>query len=176
MLHKRMMRFLTALAALFGMAALSAPAAAADTTFLFTGQCSDCTGTGTGTLVLQDYTIGDLLNASNFVSFSYSSNLTNFAIDSVDGIVGSLSNLPGANFVNFFDGDHVFSSLAVGGLSAWCTGASNACASDFGSSSSWALAAAGAVPEPAIWAAMVLGFGLLGMSMRRPRHADLLHA
>jgi hypothetical protein len=176
MLHMRMMRFLTALAALFGMAALSAPAAATDTSFLFTGECADCTGTGTGTLVLQDYTIGDLLSADNFVSFNYSSNLTSFTIDSVNGIVGSLSTLPGANFVSFFNGDYVFSSLAVGGLSAWCTGTAGSCASDFGTSSSWSLAAAGSVPEPAIWAAMVLGFGLLGMTMRRPRNVHLLHA
>lgn len=176
MLHKRMMRLLTAFAALWGMAVLSAPAAATDTSFLFSGTCTDCTGTGSGTLVLKDYNIGDLLSADNFVSFTYSSNLTSFTIDSVNGIIGSISNLPGANFVNFFDADHVFSSLAVGGLSAWCTGAINACASDFGSSSSWSLAVAGAVPEPAIWVAMVLGFGLLGASMRRPRNAHLIHA
>src|ERR1044072_7874497 len=99
MLHKRMMRFLTALAALFGMAALSAPAAATDTTVLFTGTCSDCTGTGKGTLVLQDYTIGDALSAANFVSFSYSSNLTSFTLDSVNQLIGSLLNVPGANVV-----------------------------------------------------------------------------
>jgi hypothetical protein len=28
------------------------------------------------------------------------------------------------------------------------------------------------VPEPAIWGAMVLGFGLLGATMRRPRHSS----
>ena len=175
MLHKRMMRFLTALAALFGMAVLAAPVAAADTTFLFTGTCSDCAGTGTGTLVLKDYTLGDLLGADNFVSFSYSSNLTSFTLNSVNTLIGSLSNLPGANFVEFNDADFVFSSFAAGQISPWCTGATGSCGSDFGLTSSWSLVA-GAVPEPAMWAVMVLGFGLLGASMRRPRQAGLLHA
>lgn len=175
MLHKRMMRFLTALVALFGMAALSAPAAAVDTTFLFTGTCSDCTGTGKGTLVLKDYTIGDALSTANFVSFSYSSNLTSFSLDSVNQLIGSLTNLPGANFVEFNSDDFVFSSFAAGGFSPWCTGPTGTCGDDFGLTSSWSLAAA-SVPEPAMWAVMVLGFGLLGASMRRPEHVSLLQA
>lgn len=175
MLHKRMMRFLTALAALFGMAALAAPAAATDTTFLFTGTCTDCTGTGTGTLVLQDYTIGDALSTANFVSFTYSSNLTSFTLNSVNQLIGSLSNVPGANFVEFNDDDFVFISSALGAISPWCTGPTGTCGSDFGLTSSWSLAA-GAVPEPAMWAVMVLGFGLLGASMRRPRLEGLLQA
>ena len=38
------------------------------------------------------------------------------------------------------------------------------------------LATTAAVPEPAMWGAMVLGFGLLGASMRRPRRIGLMHA
>lgn len=170
------MRFLTAVAALFGMAALSAPAAAVDTTFLFKGTCGDCTGTGTGTLVLKNYTIGEVLSADNFVSFSYTSNLTTFTFNSVKTLIGSLSSLPGANFVEFNNDDFVFSSFAAGGISPWCTGSTGTCGSDFGLSSSWSLAAAGAVPEPAIWLVMVLGFGLLGASMRPPRHVGLIQA
>lgn len=45
------------------------------TTFYFTGNCSDCTLTSPpaiGTLVLEGYTPGDAITASNFVAFAYS--------------------------------------------------------------------------------------------------------
>ena len=59
------------------------PAAYAITTtetFTFTGDCSDCSasggsGTASGTLVLQNYTLGTLLQSDNFVSFTYTSAL-----------------------------------------------------------------------------------------------------
>ena len=175
MLHKRTTRALTALAALFGMAAFAVPAAAVDTTVQFTGDCTDCTGTGTGTLVLKDYTLGDALSADNFVSFTYSSNLTNFTLNSVSQLIGTFTSFPGAAFVEFNDDDFVFSSFAAGAMSPWCTGSTGTCGSDFGATSSWSLVAA-AVPEPATWGAMVLGFGLLGATMRRPRRDGLLQA
>jgi hypothetical protein len=55
--------------------------ASAITTYTFTGDCTDCTGQGMGTLVLQNYTLGDELETSNFVSFTYSSNLLSFTSD-----------------------------------------------------------------------------------------------
>jgi hypothetical protein len=173
MLHKRMMRFLTALAALVGLASLATPAAAVS--FEFAGTCIDCTGTGTGTLVLKDYTIGDTLTTDNFVSFTYSSNLLTFALTSVDDLTGSLTGATGPAFVAFHGGGYTFDSFVAGPFSPWCTGVTGACASDFGLISSWSLVAA-SVPEPAIWAVMVLGFGLLGATMRRPRHIGLLNA
>lgn len=173
MLRKWTMRCLTALAALFGAAIIAAPAAAVD--FEFSGTCIDCSGTGKGTLVLKDYTFGDTLTADNFVSFTYSSNLLNYTLNSVDDLTGSLTAATGPAFVVFHGGGYVFDSLVAGPFSPWCTGASGACAADFGLLSSWSLAAA-SVPEPAIWGAMVLGFGLLGASMRRPRQAGLIQA
>ena len=175
MLHKRMMRLFTALAALFGVVALAAPAAATDTKFLFTGLCIDCTGTGTGELVLKNYTLGDVLTKSNFVSFTYTSNLTSFSLDHVTSLVGSFSTLPGSAFVALYDEDYVFSSFSTPFFSPWCAGSTGTCGSDFGLISSWSLVA-GSVPEPAMWAAMVLGFGLLGATMRRPRRAGMLYA
>jgi hypothetical protein len=166
MLHKRMMRFLTALAALIGFASWAAPAAAAD--FDFSGLCIDCAGSGTGTLVLKDYTPGDTLTTDNFVSFTYESNILSYALTSVDDLTGSLAG-SGPAYVAFHGGGYTFGSFAAGPFSPWCTGTTGTCASDFGLFSSWSLASS--VPEPAIWGAMVLGFGLLGASMRRPRHS-----
>jgi len=173
MLHKRTMRFLTALAALFGLAAIAAPAAAVD--FKFSGTCIDCTGTGTGTLVLKNYTLGSTLTSANFVSFSYTSNLLSYSLNSVDDLTGSLTAATGPAFVVFHGGGYTFDSLVAGPFSPWCTGTTGACSSDFGLFSSWSLAA-GSVPEPAMWGVMVLGFGLLGASMRRPRRTGLLTA
>ena len=172
MLHERIMRFLTAMAALIGLATLAAPAAA--TTFGFSGICIDCAGTGTGTLVVKDYTLGDTLTSSNFVSFTYSSNLLSYALSSVDDLTGTLTAGTGPAYVAFHGGGYTFSSFAAGPFSPWCTGLTGACGSDFGLFSSWSLAAS--VPEPAMWGVMVLGFGLLGASMRRPRRVGQLYA
>jgi len=64
------------------IAAMSLPgrAAAQDSVYDFSGSCSDCQNTGSGVLTLQDYTPGTALSASNFVSFTYSSNLLTFNI------------------------------------------------------------------------------------------------
>lgn len=173
MLHKRMMRLLTALSAIFGLAAIAAPAAAVD--FKFTGTCIDCSGTGIGTLVLKDYTLGDTLTSANFVSFTYASNLLSYTLSSVDDLTGSLSAGTGPAFVVFHGGGYTFDSLVAGPFSPWCTGATGACSSDFGLMSSWSLVAS-TVPEPAMWGVMVLGFGLLGATMRPRRTTGLLHA
>lgn len=174
MLQKRITRFLTALIALFGAAVLAAPATATNTSFLFTGNCFDCTGTATGELVVKDYTLGDVLTTGNFVSFTYSSNLTSFTLDTVTSLVGSFTVLPGSAFVVLFNDDYAFSSLSTPFFSPWCAGATGTCGSDFGFFSSWSLA--GSVPEPAMWVAMVMGFGLLGATMRRPRRIGALYA
>ena len=173
MLHKHMMRFLTALSAIFGLAAIAAPAAAVD--FKFSGTCIDCSGTGEGTLVLKDYTLGDTLTSANFVSFTYTSSLLSYSLSSVDDLTGSLTAATGPAFVVFHGGGYTFDSFVAGPFSPWCTGSTGACSSDFGLFSSWSLVA-GTVPEPAMWGVMVLGFGLLGASMRRPRRANMLHA
>jgi hypothetical protein len=55
-------------------------ALAQDTVYDFSGNCSDCQNTGAGVLTLQNYTAGTSLNASNFVSFTYTSNLLTFNV------------------------------------------------------------------------------------------------
>jgi hypothetical protein len=166
------MRFLTALAALIGFAAAAAPASA--TTFTFSGLCFDCTGTGTGTLEVKNYTLGSTLTAANFVSFSYTSNLLTYSLGSVDDLTGSLTGATGPAYVSLHGGGYSFNSLVTGPFSPWCTGTTGTCGSDFGFLSSWSVAAA--VPEPAIWFTMILGFGALGASMRRPRSLGVIHA
>jgi hypothetical protein len=62
--------------------------------YTWTGTCTDCDGTATATLNLQDYnpTALDGLSDFNFVSFSYQSNLVNFSTS--DGLEDSSGELP----------------------------------------------------------------------------------
>lgn len=172
MLHKRMTRWLAAPAAIIGVG-LAAPASAV--VFDFTGTCFDCTGTGKGRLALKDYHLGDVLTSSNFVKFTYSSNLLSYSLTSVDDLTGSLTGATGPAYVALHGGGYTFNSLVVGPFSPWCTGTTGTCGSDFGFISSWSLAA-GSVPEPAMWGVMVLGFGLLGASMRPSQRTTVLYA
>ena len=90
---------------LLGIGALTAAAplqAASIQTFLFSGVCDpmDCTGFGTGTLVLTNYTQGTAIGISNFVTFSYGGTnlLAPFVILQADvtSLVGNIPNgLPG---------------------------------------------------------------------------------
>lgn len=130
-------------------------------TFTFTGPCVDCTGVGVGTLVLANYTLGADLTTDNFVSFSYTSNLTTFTLTGVgpdfgeiDSIFGILpETLPSAADVTFTSSQLlVFQSASSG---TWCAGISG-CNLDFGiEGATWQAG----VPEPATGALMFAGFG-----------------
>jgi hypothetical protein len=137
-------------------------------TYYFTGDCSDCTGTGLGTLTLQNYTPGATIttDTNNFVSFSYTSNLTSFSISAnqLVFIFGAIptapSELPGPAELFLQDNNSpadVFNSTTGGG---WCAGAGTACGNDQGTTSSWATA----TPEPATVIPVVVavfGFGIV---------------
>ncbi|MBS0362945.1 MAG: PEP-CTERM sorting domain-containing protein [Proteobacteria bacterium] len=91
------------LAGSLGLLALaaSAPAQAAQV-FNFSGACIDCSGDGVGTLTLADGAHG-ALTKTDFVSFSYRSNLVSFDISSADivAVVGSLDpNNLGATYID----------------------------------------------------------------------------
>ena len=144
--------------------------------YTFTGACDDCTGVGTGTLVLQNYQEGDDLTLDNFVEWTYSSNLLSVDITSVDYIDGSLADLPGRANVDF--GNYVtngdlspfyFSSSTEDGSFNWDTG--YLITYDHGADHTWSLAASSAAPEPGTWAMMVGGFGLAGATVRRKKPA-----
>jgi hypothetical protein len=69
-------RHLSVLAIAVTIGAASASATIAVEVYTFTGEYTDCTGNGAGTLILlADYALGTPLSAEDLVSFNYSSNL-----------------------------------------------------------------------------------------------------
>jgi hypothetical protein len=159
-------------------------ASAIITTYDFTGDCTDCTGQGTGTLVLANYTLGDPLETSNFVSFTYSSNLLSFESDSLDSGYGNLQgmlpvDLPGPATVEIEglvlvpgcgDCDELGFDSATYDSDAWSIGVE-----DYGTNGIWSAAATNtAVPEPS--SLVTLAAGLAGLVAWRLRRASALFA
>jgi hypothetical protein len=137
----------------------------------FTGFCEvDCSNTATGVLTLQNYALGDFLSSSNFVSFSYSSNVLSFTISSGDSLLsvgGSIAG-NGANSVGIGNADHFFESQNSG---LWCVDNSAFCNQlqndDAGTEGTWEVSARG-VPEPGSFALAAIGMaGLLLVATRR---------
>ena len=133
------------------------------TTYQFVGQCTDCTGTGTGSLTVQNYTLGAGLTYCNFVSFSYHSNLTSFTITSSNftSLSGGLpASLPAsANVSVVGPGNNALTSNANG---SWFVGAS-----DYGPTSSWSLPQVTNVPVMSVpmLIGLALMLGLIGAAM-----------
>jgi hypothetical protein len=164
------MKDLVRLGTLCVAAALLAGLSYASTiTYTFTDDCCDDSfgpGSGTGTLVLQNYTPGDELETSNFVSFSYSSpSVPSFSTDTL-GVGGSLSgalppaDLPGPALVVI--GGLFFSEISNDGAFELGDEA------DFGTDGIWSVAAAAtAVPEPS--SLVMLAAGLAGLVAWRQR-------
>ena len=138
-------------------------------TYEFTGVCgaSDCANNGVALLTLQNFNLGDTIDATNFVSFSYSSNLVSFSIPSFDQ-VGFLSGtlfgpLPSTELFYIRNSDNSDSFLSAQS-GTWCAG--NNCSNDTGSSSAWALSAA-TVPEPTTM--LLFGIPAIGIGLLRRR-------
>jgi hypothetical protein len=140
--------------------------------FYFTGACQDCTGNGTGTLILEYYTQGNDISNDNFVSFSYSSNLLTLSFSGIGtgasqltSITGDLTGLPGPALVSMETGSGaVFYSDPSG---YWCAGTS-ACGGDHGLTSQWSTTSA--TPLPAALPLFAGGLGALGLlGWRRKR-------
>jgi hypothetical protein len=151
------------------MAANATPVAAPPTfeTFTFTGDCSDCAGTGIGTLKLENYTPGNTLTTGNFVSFEYHSNLITEAFSNASFLNGQLGpTFPAAQSVSIFDPLQKFEFFS-GTDGFWCTGPR--CANDIGSSSSWA---ATATPLPAALPLFAGGLGVVGFFARRRKRKN----
>jgi hypothetical protein len=141
------------------------------TDFSFNGTCSaDCTGTATGTLVLQNYTIGSVFDSTNFVDFTYQSDfLGTITVDSSNflGESGAFLSLPGFDTVTIsFKNDTqlwAFQSFTNG---FWCIG--SGCLSDAGTNGEWA-----ATPLPAALPLFATGLGTIGLlGWRRKRKAQ----
>ena len=179
-LHVACAAIIVAVALVFGA---SPPAHAS--TFTFTGQCAiffgNCSGTGNGTLVLTGYTQGNTIVNSNFVSFTYSSNVLSLSFSGASmvfppppgeiySISGNLQNLPGPANVLITTGpnseDVVFQSF-VGGTGNWCAGPPLCGSGDFGTTSSWSV-----TPLPPTALLFATGLGALGLlGWRRKRKA-----
>jgi hypothetical protein len=144
-------------------------------TYSFTGDCLDCTGQGHGTLVLQNYTLGNPFDITNFVSFSYTSNLTNFVLNGTGSGVGQASAFSGSlpsMLPSFADVNIDSQSVQIFNTSSsgsWCAGFGG-CNLDFGTNGVYN--SASAVPEPASLASTFTGLAglmLIGLRRARPR-------
>jgi hypothetical protein len=138
---------------LVGVLAIVQPGSAVfttTTTYHFVGTCSDCAGTGTGSLILGNYTLGSAFTTANFLSFSYSSNLISFTIATGSpgiNVSGTLpATLPGPANVVIFNSQNQFVS-EIPGNAAWCAG--TGCLDDLGISGTWSLASATPTGAPA---------------------------
>jgi hypothetical protein len=149
---------------LLAVAALPTSLSAATDTFRFVGQCTDCSGVGTGILVLQNYTLGENLTPANFVSFTYSSNKLSFTLTPSPGqeLFGSLpANLPATASVEIAN-----ANLSIQFLSStsgfWCSGTN--CFGDFGDTSNWSVVPP-PPPIPAVtdWELAALATALAGL-------------
>jgi hypothetical protein len=126
-------------------------------TYQFVGQCTDCTGTGVGQLTVQNYTLGTALNSCNFVSFTYTSNLTSFTITTSGSyyLSGTLPvSLPAAATVNVNNSNNGFSSNVNGN---WFVGLL-----DHGTGGIWSLPSTSTVPTLSTAALCALGLLLAG--------------
>lgn len=160
--------------------------------YSFTGTCSDC-ATETATLTLQNYTLGQPIYNSNFVSFVYTSNLTSITITPANNpnftITGALpAALPGPSLTTVIIANQAAVQSTTGPRRAataaywefmartngsWCSGAG--CAGDLGTNGVWN----GAAPNtPVVGTLALTSFGLIltlmaWVLLRRSRSAQV---
>jgi hypothetical protein len=127
-------------------------------------------------LILAGYTPGNQFDQTNFVSFTYSSDLMTLTLGpgDVSSVSGSLpAMLPAMADVTILDlGSNIIFQSSSGG--SWCAG-TNGCNLDFGAESSWDQAQAQGVPEPASSTLVVAALGGL-ILLRRKKAGPLSHS
>jgi hypothetical protein len=150
----------------------SPPPAAHASTFSFTGVCAtgsglpNCTDNATGTLVLQNYTLGTTIGIPNFVSFTYTSDVFSESLSTgqISSIGGVLDNLPGPASVSIVSSSTPFefgSGMLPASATEWCAALSapSRCApADFGLVWTWS-----EVPIPAALPLFATGIGAIGL-------------
>jgi hypothetical protein len=160
-------RNLAVLAIMAILGTASASAEIAIEVFTFTGQCTDCVGTGTGTLILlAGYDLGTPLSADDLYSFNYTSNLTDISIHNDPNAVlsGILPVGLGPANISITDGNESFSSNSDGTWSAFNPPA------DYGTNGIWTPGSTTPTPEPS--ALPVIGIALAGAVFLRRRRVQ----
>ena len=157
------------IAAVLALAGAFSTSPARAVTFTFAGVCTDCAGTATAELVLNDYTLGAAIDDTNFVSFRYGGTnlLPAYTISAADlpSLSGSIDGpLPASESVVFATSDLEFVSNTSGG---WCTGARFSCGDDLGASHLWSAVADDTTTVPEPLTISLLGGGLLGLAALR---------
>ena len=149
-----------------------------DFTFTFSGQCADCTGYGTGTLQVQDYSLGTSLTDANLVDFTYSSNLTSFDINPVnddgllshDSLSGSITTAPGYYSIDVAQNFLIFTTAEfTSGTDGTWNATVNQINLDSGTHGNWNGPTISAAPEPSIWLLIFAGVGGIGVMLRRAK-------
>src|ERR1700761_2091825 len=160
-------------AALLLAGLIQAAPARADFVFDLSGTCVDgsgCSGTATGVLTLADsYVFGTVMTTPDFISFTYSSSSRSFQLNGADPAIDV--NFGTAGGINadgsLFGGEWAVGSSAAAALFDW-TPPTFFAASSAGPALDDSLApfkftpVTGAVPEPATWAMLLIGFAGLG--------------
>jgi MYXO-CTERM domain-containing protein len=155
---------LTLAAVTLGLSQISSGAFSTVTTYNFTGTCSDCSGTGTATLTLGNYTLGQPITTSNFISLTYNGTNLQGAFTIPTGapnlsVSGSITTVPGTNNVTVVSSlfnSVVFNSSTTG---SWFVGLGDA-----GTTSVWTAASPTPTPTPAPPTIVLLAMGLLAMA------------
>jgi hypothetical protein len=163
----------------FGLSSAAQAAPVTIEEFNFTGTCTDCGGTapqfGTGTLTLQNYTLGKPIdNTLNYVSFTYHSRLLDLSLTSANSMIDSPffpvlsilpTSLPGPANVFIFDTSGTVELFGSGIGGGWCAGVG--CGTDNGNMGTYT-----ETPLPTALPLFATGLGALGLlGWRRKRKA-----